>query len=353
MTQLTPTTPWYHDDKTYKEGAGLCCIAVNTPGKYCVKVQYPDVSSALSKPVYARPLRLPADKKEKTDEKQNTILSEPVSWQLPEIQKDDVKFSSSNEIGRGAFGVVYKGQWSGTDVAVKVVKVRNAKRLRSLLETEVSVHCKIRHPNIVQIMAISLLKNSVYLVSEFIDGPNLERLLFPDEDGEDSAIRRSILSDKVYIGRQICQAVAYLHNLESPIIHRDIKPANILIDKKSHQTKLCDMGISKLKRSATTLTTQAGQGTPGTPHYMAPECLIENKSATRQSDIWSLGCTLVELISEEDCWQDVLGDDNDVQPILKRKERPSALPTLSPVLAACFHYDPVMRPNAIELINAF
>ena len=93
---------------------------------------------------------------------------------LPIVDKEEISYSLKDEIGRGSFGVVYKGHWAGTEVAIKQVKMRNAKRIQSVLETEVKVHSMVRHPNIVQIMAVSYLKNSILIVSELIEGINLE-----------------------------------------------------------------------------------------------------------------------------------------------------------------------------------
>ena len=70
----------------------------------------------------------------------------------------------------------------------------------------------VRHPNIVQIMAVSFLKNSVLLVSKFIDGRNLEELLFADVPDDKTFTIQAC--DKMFIGKQICQAVAHLHNLK-------------------------------------------------------------------------------------------------------------------------------------------
>ena len=90
---------------------------------------------------------------------------------------------------------------------------------------------------------------------------------------------------KESIRKNCIQAVAYLRALKPPVIHRDIKPANVLISRQSGVAKLCDMGISKLKEIQT--MTKTTSGIPGTPSYMAPECLLQNKKATVDSDIWS------------------------------------------------------------------
>ena len=169
--------------------------------------------------------------------------------------------------------------------------------LQLVMETEVRIHSIVRHPNIVQIMAISYLKNSIYLVSELIKGRNLEEVLLNDDENSDAfTIQRC---NKLDVGKQISLAVAYLHNLKPPLLHRDIKPANVLIAEKTHITKLCDMGLSKLK-SAHSLSQTTSSAIPGTPSYMAPECLLERNKATVHSDVWSLACTLVELFTEKE-----------------------------------------------------
>lgn len=115
---------------------------------------------------------------------------------LPVVEKDEVILK--DEIGRGSFGTVYKGLWAGTYVAVKHIKVRNAKRLQA--SVEIKVHSLVRHPNIVQIMAISFFKNAIYLVSELIKGPNLDDLLFSSDDKNDTHF--TIQScDKLHLGK--------------------------------------------------------------------------------------------------------------------------------------------------------
>jgi len=324
----------------------LCCLPVGATGDYKVKVQGKG-QEEVSETVPVKPLILkPKPKMEKGHNEADSGLLP----QLPIIDVKDVEFNPKDEIGRGSFGVVYKGVWAGTPIALKHMKVRNAKRMQSVFETEVRIHSMLRHPNIVQIMGISLLKNSVYIVSELVDGFNLDELLFCDESSEAHSHRDVLLQDKVSIAKQICQAVTYLHHLKPAVVHRDIKPANVLVDKKSVATKLCDMGLSRLK---TTISTTATNGIRGTPQYLAPECLLEKQAGTIFSDIWSLGCLLVELFSEKDCWQDVSGEACvDVESLLKNEKRPEALNQLPPILTNCLEYDPPKRPRAIDILNA-
>ena len=130
-----------------------------------------------------------------------------------------------DELGRGSFGVVFTGVWAGTEVAAKHVKIRNAKCLQTVMETEVRIHSMVHQPNIVQIMAISYLKNPIYLVSELIKGRSLEELLFNDDETSNTFKIQSC--NKLDVGKQVSSAVAYLHKLKLPLPHRDIKPANV------------------------------------------------------------------------------------------------------------------------------
>ena len=176
-------------------------------------------------------------------------------------------------------------------MAVKHVKIRHAKCIQSIVEREVRLHSMARHPNIVQIMAISFWKNSIYIVSELIEGHNLEELLFTDDD-ESSKTFTLQSCDKLDIGKQICQAVAYLHYLKSPVVHRDIKPANVLVAQTTHVTKLMSYGFKEAEISTISQSDNQHCNT-GTLSYMAPECLLHNKKATVHSNIWALAYTLI------------------------------------------------------------
>lgn len=90
---------------------------------------------------------------------------------LPNVDKNKVTLTS--EIGKGSFGTVYKAAWAGTEVAVKVIKLRNARRIIATLENVAVI-----------IMGVSFLKNSVHIRSELIDGKKLDENLFGEDDDE-------------------------------------------------------------------------------------------------------------------------------------------------------------------------
>ena len=346
---------WCKEGAVYKQGTFLSSICIDEPGTYFVRVEYGEAIEETDT-FLVEPIRLKPETSSVVKVTTSTFTEDaPQPETLPVIDKSELTLA--DEIGSGSFGKVYKSDWAGTPVAVKVIKVRNAKRVSSLLENEIRVHSSVRHPYIVQMMGVSYLKNSIYLVSELVEGNNLDEILFKD-DGSCDLDHNS----KMSICRQLCQAIAYMHNLKPSIIHRDIKPANVIVSR-NHVTKLCDMGLSQFK-STQSLNTKTSVSVPGTPQYMAPECLVSRKKATSASDIWSLGCTLVECFLCEDLWREELDkEENDGQvdaliSILKAGEPPKSLNNLADstqavthqVLAKCFDFTPSNRPTARDVL---
>jgi serine/threonine-protein kinase len=119
-----------------------------------------------------------------------------------------------------------------------------------------------------------------------VKGPSLEDLL-----GE----RRSLSwAESVEIFTAIASGLAYAH--AQGILHRDLKPANILLDPE-RGPMLTDFGLAKLVGESSSSIT-AGGGIVGTPHYIAPE-VWEGKGASKQSDIYAVGCIFYEMLTGE------------------------------------------------------
>jgi serine/threonine protein kinase len=146
----------------------------------------------------------------------------------------------------------------------------------------------------------------------------------------------------VYI-YQVLQGMAYLH--QQGTVHRDIKGANILTTKDG-LAKLADFGV------ATRITNLGDQSVVGTPNWMAPE-VIELNGASTASDIWSLGCTIIELLTGKPPYHNlrqmpalfaIVNDDH--PPI------PDGLsPQVQDFLLQCFQKDPNLRVSARKLLK--
>ncbi|XP_052778437.1 uncharacterized protein LOC128215868 [Mya arenaria] len=273
-------------------------------------------------------------------------------------------FKLLEKIGEGGFGEVYKGEYLGTDIAVKKVKIKRMKVVKQSVLQEVVTNSHLRHPNIVLLMGYSINTDCLYLLTEFIAGPNLDDVLFADNEYEFT------VPQKHAVALQVCQGVAYLHNHNPIVIHRDIKPENILLTRNLETAKLCDMGLSKVKVMNTMTKTVADrrETQPGTPAYQAPEILLQARRGRTQADVWSLCCSLVELFTAKTIWDLTSEDDeNDdsVQVIIRamqRKDMPHGLSnldrehTLSVQLKAVIQkglsYQIEDRPTALDFVVA-
>lgn len=161
------------------------------------------------------------------------------------------------------------------------------------------------------------------------------------------AITESIIRN---FTRHILSGLAYLHSKK--IIHRDIKGANLLVNA-SGVVKLADFGLAKhLTGCGYDLSLK------GTPHWMAPEVLqaVMRKDANPEMaygvDIWSVGCTIVEMMTGKPPWGDINGVQAMFNVLNKAPTIPENLSSLGKdFLQCCFQRRPEDRPSASNLLN--
>ncbi|WCJ19343.1 Protein kinase superfamily protein [Euphorbia peplus] len=151
-------------------------------------------------------------------------------------------FSSSNKIGEGGFGSVYKGRSEdGKCIAVKVLSAKSKQGQREFV-SEIASLSNINHKNLVKLHGACIHGPIRILVYEFLGNGNLAQLLL---DGEKS---RGKLKWKTRseIALGIGEGLAYIHEeIEPHIVHRDIKASNVLLDH-NFAPKISDFGLSKL-----------------------------------------------------------------------------------------------------------
>ncbi len=202
-------------------------------------------------------------------------------------------FELKEEIGSGAYGVIYRAVQPtiGREVAVKVIRPRYANDPEFIrrFESEAQTVARLEHPYIVPLYDYWRDPEGAYLVMRLLRGGSLLSSLESGPWQPDTAV--TLLN-------QLASALTAAHQLG--IVHRDIKPANILFDE-ANNAYLSDFGIAKDLASDLQLT-GAGE-IAGTPDYVSPEQLT-GQQVTPQADQYSLGAVLYEMMTGEKPFSD-------------------------------------------------
>jgi serine/threonine protein kinase len=198
-------------------------------------------------------------------------------------------------IGEGGMGRVYRATApDGNVVALKVVKAELAKDdvFRRRFEREAGAAARVAHSNVVPVLATGEHEGIPYLAQQFITGGSLE-----DKIKRETQLD---LRETVDLLTQVADGLDALH--AEGLIHRDVKPGNILLDGEG-KAYITDFGLMK-DREASVLT-RPGQAL-GSMDYMAPE-QIRGEEVTAQSDVYALGCVMIECLSGQPPFADRQG----------------------------------------------
>ena len=199
------------------------------------------------------------------------------------------KYQILEELGRGGFGTVYKAQDTvlGRLVAIKilhaalVIESNFIERFRQ----EARTAAMLDHPNLVPVFDFGETEGRYYIAMGYMPGGSLKDLLKREGKLEPNRACEVLA--------QVSEGLEYAH--ARGIIHRDLKPGNILFDDNG-KARMADMGFAKVMSEGTSRSMSTSGGLVGTPAYMAPETW-RNKPATPQTDIYSLGCILYEILT--------------------------------------------------------
>ncbi|KAI3824134.1 hypothetical protein L1987_05583 [Smallanthus sonchifolius] len=251
-------------------------------------------------------------------------------------------------IGRGTFGSVYVGsnRETGALCAMKEVEIlpddpKSAESIKQL-QQEIDVLSQLKHPNIVQYYGSETVGDRFYIYLEYVHPGSINKYVRDHCGGMTESIIRNFT-------RHIVSGLAYLHSTKT--IHRDIKGANLLVDANG-VVKLADFGMAKH------LDEQVNLSLKGSPYWMAPE-LLQAKPQKDGSpdlalavDIWSLGCTIIEMMNGKPPWSEHEGP---AAMFKVMRETPPIPETMSPegkdFLRCCFIRNPAERPTAIMLLE--
>ncbi|RNF02319.1 putative protein kinase [Trypanosoma rangeli] len=228
------------------------------------------------------------------------------------------------------------------------------------LQEEIKVLSKAIHPNIVQYFGSSQNLQYFNILLEFVPGGSLRHLL--DNFG---ALSPGVICSYL---RQTLEGLHYLH--QHNLVHSDVKAANILVTEKG-RVKLSDFGTAKLlNRQHSQSVDRDGKAEivdgsdtatfrlAGTLRWMAPELLRGGAGPTKASDIWSVGCTLIEMLSTEAPWSEYdFESEEQLMNLLKYTTEPPEvpecveLPELTSIARRCLTFDADSRPTCAELLQ--
>ncbi|XP_058089646.1 mitogen-activated protein kinase kinase kinase 1-like isoform X2 [Magnolia sinica] len=244
-------------------------------------------------------------------------------------------------LGSGSFGTVYEGiSDKGFFFAVKEVSLLDqgsqAQQCIHQLEQEIALLSQFEHENIVQYLGTDKEEGKLYIFLELITQGSLASLYqkYHLRDSQVSAYTRQILN-----------GLKYLH--DRSVLHRDIKCANILVDA-SGSVKLADFGLAKETTKLNLL-----KSCKGSAYWMAPEVVNPRKTYGVAADIWSLGCTVLEMLTHQPPyshleWTQALfkigqGEPPPIPSSLSRDARD--------FIHRCLRVEPDDRPSASELLS--
>ncbi|KAF8723556.1 hypothetical protein HU200_021509 [Digitaria exilis] len=254
-----------------------------------------------------------------------------------EIQWEDLT------LGERSFGEVYRGEWHGTEVAVKKFLQQDiSSDALEEFRTEVGIMRRLRHPNVVLFMGAVTRVPHLSIVTEFLPRGSLFRLIHRPNNQLDERRRLRMALD-------VARGMNYLHNSTPVIVHRDLKSPNLLVDK-NWVVKVCDFGLSRIKHN----TFLSSRSTAGTAEWMAPE-VLRNEPSDEKCDVFSYGVILWELCTLLQPWEGM----NPMQVVgavgfqQRRLDIPGTVdPAVAEIIKRCWQTDPRMRPSFSDIMCA-
>lgn len=214
---------------------------------------------------------------------------------LESQQRTIGKYQVLGPLGRGAMGLVYKARDPeiGRVVAVKTLRklmtshLHDADAALERFRNEARSAGNLRHQNIITIFEIGRDGDTPFIVMDYVEGRTVEELL--------DAKKKFPPTEAIKYLRQIAAGLDYAH--QKSIIHRDIKPANLLVDAADNLFIL-DFGIASINDSIAGVEPQPGAPVMGTPSYMAPEQVL-NEKLDHRADLFALAIVAFECLTGE------------------------------------------------------
>ncbi|XP_046405324.1 mitogen-activated protein kinase kinase kinase 7-like isoform X2 [Ischnura elegans] len=241
-------------------------------------------------------------------------------------------------VGKGSFGVVWKGKWRDKFVAVKHIESENEKKAFAV---EVRQLSRVNHPNIVKLYG-ACTRNPVCLVMEYAEGGSLYNVLHC------KPLHQYNAGHAVSWALQCAKGVAYLHGMTpKALIHRDLKPPNLLLIMGGKILKICDFGTACDQKTYMT-------NNKGSAAWMAPE-VFEGSNYTEKCDVFSWGIILWEVLARKKPFDEIGMSAFRIMWAVHTGERPPLIhncpPPLEQLMTRCWHKVPANRPSMEDVVH--
>jgi serine/threonine protein kinase len=215
------------------------------------------------------------------------------SWQAEQLKVGRAKFTLGpyqiiDAIGQGGMGRVFRAEHRlmGRVVAIKVLpRDRSTPDAIASFTREIRAQAQFDHPNLVRAFDAGHDGNVYFLVTEFVPGTDLRKLV--------RVQGKLSMQDAATVILQAAQGLAHAH--ECGLVHRDVKPGNLLVTP-SGQTKVSDLGLAGFLGPEDTDDPRFGR-IVGTADYLSPEHISSPRNLSPASDVYSLGCTLYYAVT--------------------------------------------------------
>jgi serine/threonine protein kinase len=259
------------------------------------------------------------------------------------------RYEILGHIGTGGMGEVFKARARGAHGFEKVVALKRLRprwardrAMAARLIDEARISARLQHANIVQVFDFGRLKDELFIVMEYVDGPSLDAILVALENrGEWISLAQTL---QVIV--ELARALEYAHRFSGEetvgLVHRDVTPSNILVSRDGI-VKLTDFGIaawSELDRPA---------DPAGKPPYMAPEQLRGDPLDGR-ADLFSLGVTFYRLLTRNHPWPRGIVDPEQRAYQPPSRYDPSLLPEIEALVTELLESDRDRRLASADLL---
>ncbi len=261
----------------------------------------------------------------------------------------DGRFALDESISRSGMATIYRArdlQNGDQIVAVKIPHLRyeSDPSFYSRFQREEQIGQKLDHPFILKFIAIAESKSRPYIVTEFLRGCTLARVL--------ARTRPLPEKDALKIASLLCEALQYMHG--RGVIHRDLKPSNVMICCDG-TIRLMDFGIAS-DAAARRITMSGFSSTIGTPDYMSPE-QVRTRPTDERTDVYTLGALLFEMLTgftpfpHENPWVSMNNRLNG-DPAAPRKLNPKLSPQAEEIVLHAMQRGPADRYQSAAAMKA-